>query len=336
MSRRPLRGVALIACAFVWTGMTAERAWARKASKPAPKEERLQEPEAPPPSFIAPPPGYEPPPQFQPGDATAAPRPAYEEPLPGFMTLDRVDASMRLGVQGGWHKIDDVALSDAFIVRVEPYGQFILPNRAGGLYGQLPMVHRFDFGADDASALGNLELGGFFLPNRSSELIIRGGIALPTGSESLARAGANAESRFERLTDFVLTGPSYTTLRLSGSTVQRWDVIFLRADVGFDFVLNKASIADNATSVFGRANVAVCARLSGVDFGFELVNLVAFNGTAVPSGLTNHLFHTAAISVRSPGEDQFHLGLIFPLDHESRGDAWIVSLGYQRAGWLWL
>ncbi len=324
------------ACAVAWTGLTANRVWARtKAPKTPPKQERLQEPEAPPPSFVAPPPGYEPPGPRQPSDdVPTSELPKYEEPMPGFMTLDRADASTRVGFQAGWHKIDDVGASDAFITRLEPFGQFVLPNRSGGLYGQVPLVHRFDIDGEDATALGNLELGGFYLPVRSSsELIFRGGIALPTGADSAPRALANAESRFERLTDFVLTGPSYTTLRLSASTVRKWDIIFLRADLGLDFVLNKSSTVMGATSVFGRGNVAVCVRVSEVDLAFELVNLAAFNGAAVPSGLTNHLFHTAAFSIRKPGEDQFHLGVIFPLDQESRGDAWIISLGYQRAGW---
>jgi hypothetical protein len=329
MSWRVLRGVVTGACALTWTA--AAPAWARRAPKPAPAEERLQEPEAPPPSFIAPPPGYEPPPQFQPGEAGPPPTP-YEDPMPGFMTLDRVDASARAGVQGGWHKIDDVDASDAFIVRLEPYGQYLLPNRAGGFYGQVPLVHTFDFGDSDATAIGNLELGGFFLPNKTSELIFRGGIAAGIASDSAARVASNAGSRFERLTDFVLTGPSYTTLRLSASTVRRWDMIFLRADLGVDVVLDKGDVAANQTSVFGRGNVAVCVRASGVDFTGELANLAAFNGSAVPSGVTNHLLHTAAISVRTPGEDQFHFGLVFPLDQEFRGDAWVISLGYQRTG----
>jgi len=335
MSWRPRRTGLVIACALAWTGVNAQRAWARKAAPKPAKEERLQEPEAPPPSFVAPPPGYEPPGPRQPSDDVPPERqpPKYEEPMPGFMTLDRVDASTRAGFQAGWHKIDDVGASDAFITRLEPFGQFVLPNRAGGVYGQLPLVHRWDIDGEDASALGNLELGGFFLPTRSSsELIVRGGIAVPTGSDSAARALANFDSRFERLTDYVLTGPSYTTLRLSASTVRQWDTIFLRADLGLDFVVDKPSIASGQTSVFGRGNVAVCVRVSEVDLAFELVNLAAFNGTAVPSGLTNHLFHTAAFSIRKPGEDQFHLGVIFPLDQESRGDAWIISLGYQRAG----
>ena len=161
---------------------------------------------------------------------------------------------------------------------------------------------------------------------------MRAGIALPTASDSVSGALANFDSRFERLTDFVLIGPSYTTLRLSGSTVRQWDMIFLRADLGLDAVLNKPSASANATSVFGRANVAGAVRASGVDFTLELVNLIAFNGSSVPSGLTNHLLHTVALSVRTPGVDQFHFGLVFPLDNSFRGDVWVVSLGYQHTG----
>src|SRR3954471_10951767 len=131
MSWRGIRGGVLGVCAVAWTATTPTSAWARKAKAPPPpwKEERLQEPEAPPPSFVAPPPGYEPPPQFQPGDASAPQPPPYEEPLPGFMTLDRVDASSRAGAQLGWHKIDDVDFSSAFIMRLEPFGQYVFPNR---------------------------------------------------------------------------------------------------------------------------------------------------------------------------------------------------------------
>ena len=64
--------------------------------------------------------------------------------MPGFMTLDRMDASSRAGAQLGWNKIDDVGVGDAFDMRLEPFGQYILPNRAVGLYGHVPLAHRFD------------------------------------------------------------------------------------------------------------------------------------------------------------------------------------------------
>jgi hypothetical protein len=331
MSWRPLRGVVIGACAAVWMTTAAAPAWARKAApKQPPKQERLEPPEAPPPSFIAPPPGYEPPPPYQPGDPTP-PLPPYEDPLPGFFTLDRVDASTRAGLQAGWHNIPSASLSDAFVARLEPYGQFVLPNKAGGFYGHIPFVHRFDFGSGDTSAIGNLELGGFFLPTRKSEFVLRAGIAAGTASDSVAGRAANLESQFERLTDYVLTVPRQTTLRLSGSTVRQWDTIFLRADLGLDVALDKPSDLSNAASVFGRANVAAGVRAAGLDFTLELVNLAAFNGSDA-NGIANRLRHTVALSVRTPGVDQFHFGLVLPLDEGARGNAWIVSLGYQRAG----
>jgi hypothetical protein len=331
MSWRLLRGAVIGTCAAAWMTTATTPAWARKP-KPQPKEERLEPPEAPPPSFIAPPPGYEPPPPYQPGDPSP-PLPPYEEPMPGFFTLDRMDASTRIGGQLGWHNVAGVSPSDAFVMRLEPYAQLVLPNKAGGFYGNLPLVHRFDFGGDDATAVGNLELGGFFLPTRKSELILRAGLAAGIASDSAAGATANIASQFERLTDFVLVGPSYTTLRLSGSTVRQWDTIFLRADLGLDVVVDKPNAASNAASVYGRANLAAGVRAGGVDFTLELVNLAAFNGSQL-DGLTNRLLHTAALGVRTPGTDQFHLGLVFPLDEAVRGDVWIVSLGYQRAGQL--
>ena len=41
--------------------------------------------------------------------------------------------------QLGWNKIDDVSVGDAFDMRLEPFGQYILPNRAVGVYGHLPI-----------------------------------------------------------------------------------------------------------------------------------------------------------------------------------------------------
>jgi hypothetical protein len=41
--------------------------------------------------------------------------------------------------------------------------------------------------------------------------------------------------------------------------------------------------------------------------------------------------HTFAFGVRTRGANQFHGGLVFPLDAGTRGELWIVSIGYQRA-----
>ena len=88
-----------------------------------------------------------------------------------------------------------------------------------------------------------------------------------------------------------------------------------------------------------RANVAAGVRIpDAVDLAFELVNTAALNGDANGSaagngGITDRFVHTAAFTARTPGVDQFHLGTIFPLDSNARGEVWILSFGYQRA-WL--
>ena len=69
---------------------------------------------------------------------------------------------------------------------------------------------------------------------------------------------------------------------------------------------------------------------TGVDITLELVNIGALNGN-VTGGITNRFFHTAGVSLRTQGENQLHIGSVFPLDSEFRGNIWIISLGYQRA-----
>jgi hypothetical protein len=285
-------------------------------------------PESPPPAFVAPPPGYEPPTQYAQG-APPTPAPAAEV-APTFMTLDRMDATTRLGLQMGWDKIDDTSISDGFVMRYEIYGQYLFPNKAVGVYGQLPISHAFNFNGNDATGMGNIELGGFFLPNHTSELILRGGLAMSTASDSNTNEIlSNVYSTYERLTDLMLIAPQYTTLRLSASTVQQRDTLFFRADLGFDLAIDKPSGA--TTSVWFRGNVAVGVRATGVDITAELINIAAVNGGNGNPSLADRFFHTAGVSLRTQGENQFHIGTVFPLDSDARGEIWIISLGYQRA-----
>ena len=140
---------------------------------------------------------------------------------------------------------------------------------------------------------------------------------------------ANISTFYERLTDFVVVVPNYTSLRLSASTVQQSGIGFVRADGGFDLVIDRPSTAGDSPSVFFRANVAAGVRTSGADLAVELVNLAAVNGD-VSGGASERFIHTAAIGARTQGENQFHLGMVFPLDDDVRGDIWIISFGYTR------
>jgi hypothetical protein len=282
-------------------------------------------PEAPPPAFVAPPPGYEPPQQYA---QASQPVPAAAEAVPTFVTLDRMDASSRLGIQVGWIKIDRTSVSDGFLMRYEPYGQYVFPGYGAGIYGHFPISHVFDFNGADANGIGNIDLGGFFMPTHSEDLILRAGLGLATASESGPEALGNVLSSLERLTDLLLAAPNYTLLRLSASTVQQKDMVFFRADVGFDLAIDKPQSAN--TSAYFRGNLALGMRTQAVDVTLELVNFGAINGSGY-TGIEDRFLHTAGFSLRTRGENQFHIGTVFPLDDDTRGDYWILSLGYQRA-----
>lgn len=313
--------VAGVLCAAAWTAAAPTRALA---------DEQL---EMPPAAFGAPPPDHQPgSSEYVPGSTPEPRSAAVEGGLPAFITLDRSGTTSHAGIQVGFNKFDGVDLDDGFAMRFNPYGEYFFPNRIVAIYGQIAVAHLFNFEGDDGTALGNLELGGLYLPTGDSRLILRAGLALPTASDAdnLADFAANVGTSYERLTDAVLLAPESTTLRLSASTIQQFDNFFLRADGGFDLIFSRPGTAADNASVFFRANIAAGIRASGVDFALELVNIAALNGDNL-DGISERFMHTAAVSVRTHGEDQFQVGAVFPLDESARGGVWILSLGYMRA-----
>ncbi len=234
-----------------------------------------------------------------------------------------MDAATRVGIQVGLDKIDRVSLSDGFVMRFEPYGQYVLPNKMVGFYGHVPVAHVFDSNGSDATGMGNIGLGAFALPLHNSELILRAGLLLPSAPGSGDGVLTNILSAYERMTDFLMVAPNYTTFRLSVSTVQENDVAFFRGDLGFDLAIDKPS---TGRGVFVRGNLAIGAHAPGVDLSAELVNIGYLDGSG---SLSQRFMHTAAVALHTRGADQFFAGMVFPLDDSIRGEIWIVSLGYQ-------
>ena len=200
MSRRGFRVVVASVSFVAWTGTAT--AWAQNEPPP----------DNPPANFGPPPPGHEPPPPWTPGDSPAEPVPVASDIAPGFMTLDRMDVHTRLGLQVGFFKLDDTSVSDGFIMRFNPYAQYVFPSRQAGIYAQLPIAHAFIFEGDgeDATGWGNLELGGFYMPWRNNDLILRAGLVAATGSDEDNFEGilTNAVATYERLTDLILIVPN--------------------------------------------------------------------------------------------------------------------------------
>ena len=236
-----------------------------------------------------------------------------------------MDAATRLGIQVGFDKIDQIDLSEAFVMRFEPYGQIVLSDRRFGVYGMVPIAHVFAFDDDDATGIGNLELGGFLLPLRDSRLVLRAGLTLPTASDSFADFITNLYSAYERATDFVLIAPEHTTLRLSASTLQESGSAFFRGDLGLDLVIDKPNGGED---VFMHANLAAGVRLPSVDLSVEWVNFANVDGSG---NLSERMLHTLGFGLRTRGPSQFYAGTVFPLDADLRGEIWIFSFGYQRA-----
>lgn len=251
-----------------------------------------------------------------------APAVEAEPPPPSTITLDRMDSATRAGAQVGLISVDRI---DGWFLRSDIHGQYVARDKRAGFYGQFPIAHFFNRAGSGATAVGAVEVGGFTLPRFNSQLVLRFGLAIATGYDSPGAAGAHLFSSTERLTDFLLTAPGYTTLRLSMSTVQQRDALFFRGDFGMDIVVVGP---DAASTLYLRANAAVGLHTTPGDLTIELVN---FGATDSGVGASDSLFHTLTFGMRTRGTHQVHAGLVFPLDASLRGDVWVLSLGYHYA-----
>jgi hypothetical protein len=252
-----------------------------------------------------------------------------EEAMPSFLTLDRMDGTSRFGLQLDWTKLPHISVGDGFAMRGEVYFQYVLPMRALGIYGQLPVSYWFNnadaqFGGDDQHGVGNLDVGAYYMPGGRQSLIFRAGFTIGLASDSPGGRTLNQFVSYARLTDSIDYAPKATAGRLSASVFQEFSLAFVRADLGLDIAFSTKSASD----VYLHANAALGLRLPAVDLTGELVNAGGVDGDG---SFTDRFFHSVALMLRSRGKNLLHLGLILPLDSGFRGEQWIVSLGYQRA-----
>jgi hypothetical protein len=243
------------------------------------------------------------------------------EPPPSTITLDRMDRATRVGAQLGLISADYL---DGGFLRFNVHAQYVRRHGGSGFYGQFPIATFNDRAGPDAVAVGAVEVGTYLLPAQTS-LVWRMGVAIGNGHEGPGVTAAHLFSANERLTDFLLTAPGYSTLRLSLSTLNEYGAAFFRADFGLDIVINAPA---NASGLHLRANAAAGLRTTHADVTIELVNFGAFDSGA---GFSDSMVHTAAVGLRTRGRHQAQAGLVFPLDAFVRGDVWIVSTGYQFA-----
>ena len=213
----------------------------------------------------------------------------------GFLTLDRGDESSFV----------DVSLATSFFegedpdfnARMELYGQYITPGGTGGYLG-LPVSY-LAIDDDSFTAVGNIEIGGLhnLQLNPKTNLVLRGGIALPTASDDFEKLFASLANINARYTDLVGVIPELTTLRIAASPVHRSGQAYLRADGGLDVPFSSDDNSDPDPLI--RINLAAGLVVGKGTVGLEIVTI----GTTGDVGDGQDRFqHTVALSGR------FHLG----------------------------
>src|SRR5688572_2367480 len=237
---------------------------------------------------------------------------AHAQRAPDMATLDRGDGISKFGLDLAFSSIDS-PIYDATL-RFELYGQYVMESGLG-FYGALPISR--SFGADDdpvdspdnATALGNVDLGVLYVLTRSPSLswVFRGGVALPTSSDDRDGATTNLFSVYPRLTDAALMVPDAFYVRLGVSPLIHVDNIFFRVDFGFDIGSDDNDIADELL----RINVGGGIDLGAVALSLELVNLYTLD--ELDDG--DDFVHTLAFTLRFMGEQlQPFLSVGTPID----------------------
>lgn len=250
---------------------------------------------------------------------------AHAQRSPDMATLDRGDGISKIGIDLGLTFLDVSPYDEA--LRIELYGQYV--TRSGfGFYGALPLARSFgapdamedpeppDMVPNNATAVGNLELGGLYVATMSPRFswVFHGGVALPIGTSGRDSAATLVSATFPRLTDLALASDAWY-LRLGVSPLIYFDKLFFRADLGFDLGFDDDDVAGDEIDLF-RINVGAGVDLGVVALSLELVNLATLDDF----GGDETFVHTLALTARFMGESlQPFLTVGAPLD-ESRRD----------------
>jgi hypothetical protein len=258
---------------------------------------------------------------------------AHAQRAPDMATLDRGDGISKLGIDLGLTFLDLSPYDEA--LRIELFGQYV--TRSGlGFYGALPLARSFgapdamedpeppDLVPNNATAVGNLELGGLYVATMSPRFswVFRGGVALPIGTSGRDSAATLVAATFPRLTDLALASDAWY-LRLGVSPLIYFDKLFIRADLGFDLGFDDDDVAGDEIDLF-RINVGAGVDLGVVALSLELVNLATLDDF----GDDETFVHTLALTARFMGESlQPFLTVGAPLDESRRDVATLFVAG---------
>jgi hypothetical protein len=257
--------------------------------------------------------------------AALVPSAHAERPAPFAIMDDTGDPSKFDGdFAFGFDRGVDGDNDDSVVSRFELRWQYVARVGIGGYVAIPAGSEHFVDGKDPGDALGNLQLGGLFQRQLSSDLDlgVSAGLALPTAPDPSTRLGrTNLTSTLAmRPADYATAIGDATLLRASLSpTYQRGD-LYLRVDGGVDVPLDSTETGD--LDALAHVNLGVGAILGKVSASAELQTL------AMLAADGDEWLHTAAVSLRYWGRRLSPLlAVSSPLDDRLRGEIVTVTLG---------
>lgn len=244
-------------------------------------------------------------------DAVVPADPAY---APGFVQIDRYDATSVAGGDVTYISVDGAG-DDLTLLRFQLGGRYVDPRSKVGGYLNLPITYASGNG-DSVTALGNVEVGGIFLPrlgDSSTRLALHAGLTLPTADDD-EDVLVNAIAAVARPQDVYLAIPKGTSLRLGASPIFRSGNLFGRVDLGVDINLNNSG--DDTSDPVVHLNAGVGVDLGGAAIMGELSNVYVMSDN--DADFSDKMINVFAISARfTAGSAMPYVSLLIPLDDDA-------------------
>jgi hypothetical protein len=262
------------------------------------------------------------------GTASAQARKVAER-VHDFHTMDRQTPMTTFGMSLGYESWDDSTLVGApinTILSIDVFGQYVSESGVGG-YLTLPLsyvstedINIPPFGTIDGDsevAIGNIELGALYAGRlgKNADMLFHGGIALPTADDDGVGGALGPLASFTHYNDLVDRWPNSTWLRAGFSPMGRASIIFWRADLGVDLMIDDQDDVSDISPVV-RVDVGGGVDLGQAEITAELTNTIV----STDNDNADDTQSTLALGARfKAGNTQPGLAIILPIGF---GDAY--------------
>jgi len=247
---------------------------------------------------------------------------------PTFATTDRQDGTSRYGVDLGFsvYDEDDLGFAVDYGMRFDLYGQYLTGTEGARVGGYASVaLSRIETDGPTDSEITNLEVGGIYVVKASNtDVVLHGGLTLPTAGDGLASLITNSLAGRGRLTDTASILPDTIWLRLGASPMLRSGNVFLRFDLGVDIPIDEDE--DNFdVDPLARINAAAGLVAGSTTVLGELVTIFDLGDD---NDDDEDYFHTLALGARFRNNTPVQpiVSAVIPLDETVRDGLPIVLM----------